>query len=152
MRCNTCQFGYDQLSSGSCIGLSEIVVIGGLNEDILGKPTQSLNFKTDEACNVPSFFEYTSRDGLNDGVTKGMVCDYVHGKALCCGGEFGLNGGRVLLQKDCMSLEETLWTNATVAALPEGLRFPSSTVFNDGTDDKWLITGGEGKTCFPLSK
>ena len=144
-KCNECLEGwYWSGTERSCLGSAEIIVIGGLDTEGLGKQTESLSLKTDEACNVESFFEATSREGLNDGVFRGMVCDYIHGKAICCGGDFGANGNRVLLQKDCMSLEGLKWTNSTVDPLLEGLRYPSVTAYNDGTDDLWLLTGGEG--------
>ena len=137
----------------TCMGIPEIVMIGGLDSDLKGKITEGFNFNTENACDIASFFESTSREGLDDGVWRGMVCDHVHGESICCGGEFGVvTGDRVLLQKDCMSLERTSWTNSTVDPLPLALRFPSSTLFNNGTDDLWLVTGGEGKALKSIQR
>ena len=132
------------------MGIPELIKMGGFDSDMKGKITEAFSFNTESACAIASFFATTSRTGLDDGVYRGQVCDFVHGESICCGGEFGSNGERFLLQKDCVSLERTSWTNSTVDPLPEALNFPSSAKFNNGTDDLWLITGGESMTNFTL--
>ena len=73
-----------------------------------------------------------------------MVCDYVHNKSICCGGEFGLNLQMFLVQDDCGYIEGDSWTK--IDDLPEALEFPSSApVTIDGTN-YWLVSGGGSKS------
>ena len=146
--CDECSFGYEwQTESRTCRGIPQIIGIGGLetaDSTYLGKITEAVDYMDGSSvCTIDSFFDATARDDLADGVYRGMVCDHVHDKAICCGGEFGRNGNRVFSQRDCLTLEAAGWDNSTVDALPLGLRFPSTTLFNNGTDDLWLLTGGE---------
>ena len=145
IKCDECAFGYEFLSgSRTCSGIPQLIGIGGLETDtFLGKITEAVDYNDQQVCTIDSFFDATAREGLDDGVYRGMVCDHVHGKTICCGGDFGTNGNRRHCQRDCLSLEGASWDNSTIEALPVGLTYPSSTPFNDGTNDLWLVTGGE---------
>ena len=103
---------------------------------------------TKEVCYIESYSDFTARsehsECIMDGVYKGMVCDYVHDKAICCGGEFGTNVQMSLLQNDCGYLEGSTWTK--MEDLPEALEFPSSAPVTINGTNYWLVSGGGSKS------
>ena len=121
----------------------ELIVLGGMDAADLGLAPEAWDYLSKSPCNTPSYFDFTAREGLDDGVYEGMVCDYVHERSICCGGEFGANAGRWLAQDDCGYLEGNSWISFD--EMPNELVFPSAAPVTIDCANYWLVSGGESK-------
>ena len=129
-------------------GLQDVIVLGGASTSVedfyLPRNPDSFDYISKTSCGIASYFEFTARDEtMQDGVYDGMICDYVHGKAICCGGRMGNMGPRWLVQDDCGYLEGANWVSFD--EMPEALYYASAApVIIDGVN-YWMVSGGDSE-------
>lgn len=116
------------------------MVVNGVSEDDsdASTSTESIHIKSRATCTIADFSDF------NNGVKTEMVCDYVFGLGICCGGT-----DSTIVTDKCGYFDCSTNTWMTMHDIPEKLTGHAATVIKEDGDDKyWLVSGGMGKVFF----